>query len=116
MLKTFPSSGDLCSENGVVRLWHFLVNLHIFSSPFYLPMTQCQCFLAIGRDGGLTALRHSCGFACQQRVLKMFPGPGDLRSEDGVVSLWHVFVNLHIFSSLFYLAMVQSQCFLSMVV
>ena len=28
---------------------------------------------------------HSCGFACQQRVLKTFPGPGYLRSEDGVV-------------------------------
>ena len=34
----------------------------------------------IGRDGGF-----SCGFACQQRVLKTFPGPGYLRSEDGVV-------------------------------
>ena len=30
-------------------------------------------------------LCHSCGFACQQRVLKTFPGPGYLRSEDGVV-------------------------------
>ena len=39
----------------------------------------------IGRDGGLNTLRHSCGFACQQRVLKTFPGPGYLHSEDGVV-------------------------------
>ena len=31
------------------------------------------------------ALCHSCGFACQQRVLKTFPGPGYLRSKDGVV-------------------------------
>ena len=39
----------------------------------------------IGRDGGLSALCHSCRFACQQRVLKTFPGPGYLCSEDGVV-------------------------------
>ena len=30
----------------------------------------------IGRDGGLITLCQSCGFARQQRVLKMFPGPG----------------------------------------
>ena len=29
----------------------------------------------IGRDGALSTLCHSCGFACQQRVLKTFPGP-----------------------------------------
>ena len=33
-------------------------------------------------------------FACQQRVLKTFPSPGYLRSEDGVVWLWHSLVNL----------------------
>ena len=38
-----------------------------------------------GEGGGLSTLCHSCGFACQQRVLKTFPGPGYLRSEDGVV-------------------------------
>ena len=38
-----------------------------------------------GRDGGLSTLCHSCGFACQQRVVKKFPVPGYLRSEDGVV-------------------------------
>ena len=26
----------------------------------------------IGRDGGLSTLCHSCGFTCQQRVLKTF--------------------------------------------
>ena len=39
----------------------------------------------IERDGGLSTLCHSCGFACQQSVLKTFSGPGYLRSEDGVV-------------------------------
>ena len=38
----------------------------------------------IGRDGSLSTLCHSCGFACQQRVLKTFSGPAYLRSEDGV--------------------------------
>ena len=36
-------------------------------------------------DGGLRTLCHSCGFACQKRVLKTFPGLGYLRSEYGVV-------------------------------
>ena len=41
----------------------------------------------IGRDGGLSTLCHSCGFACQQRVLKTFPGPGCLHFEGAVVRL-----------------------------
>ena len=47
----------------------------------------------IGRDSRLSTLCHSCGFACQQRVLKTFSGPGYLHSEDGVVWLWHSLVN-----------------------
>ena len=39
----------------------------------------------------------SCGFACQQRVLKAFPDPGYLHFEDGVVWLWHSLVNLYIY-------------------
>ena len=39
----------------------------------------------IGRDGGLSTLCQNWGFACQQRVLKMFPGPGYLHSKGGVV-------------------------------
>ena len=46
--------------------------------------------------GGLSTLCHSCGFASQQRVLKTFPGPGYLHSENGVVWLWHSLVNLYI--------------------
>ena len=48
---------------------------------------QSQCLMVIGTDGGLSSLCHSCGFACQQKVLKTFPGPGYLRSENGVISL-----------------------------
>ena len=35
--------------------------------------------------GGLSTLCHGSGFACQQRVLKIFLSLGCLRSEDGVV-------------------------------
>ena len=38
-------------------------------------------------------LRHSCGFACQQRVLKMFSGPGYLHSEEGVLWLWYLLIS-----------------------
>ena len=42
------------------------------------------------RDGALSTLCHSCGVACQQRVLKTFPDPSYLRSGDGLVclSIW----------------------------
>ena len=57
----------------------------------------------IGRDGGLNTLCHSCGFACQQRVLNTLPGPGYLHSEDGVVWLWHsvAVVNLYIYTYIY---------------
>ena len=40
--------------------------------------------MLIGKDGGLSSLCHGCGFDHQQRVLKTFPGPGYLCSEDRV--------------------------------
>ena len=43
-----------------------------------------KIYIAIGSNGGLSTLCHRCGFACQQRVLKTFPGLGYLRSEDKV--------------------------------
>ena len=49
----------------------------------------------IGSDGGLSTVCHSCGFSCQQRVLKTFPGPGYLHSEDGVVWLYHFLTFSH---------------------
>ena len=35
------------------------------------------------RDGGLSTLCQSCGFACEQSELKIFPGPGYLFSKKG---------------------------------
>ena len=67
----------------------------------YIWLTISSCYgsipLTLGliwRDGGLSTLCHSCGFACKQRMLKTFPVPGYIRSEDGIVWLWHLLVNL----------------------
>ena len=56
----------------------------------WLTISSCYgsiplAFELIGRDGGLSTLCHSSGFACQQRVLNTFPGPRYLHSEDWVV-------------------------------
>ena len=42
-------------------------------------------------------------------MLKTFPGPAYLHSEDEIVWLWHLLVNLDIHSSPFYFATTQSQ-------
>ena len=86
----------LHSEDGVVWLWHPLVTLYI-----WLTISSCYGSIPlalglIGRDGGLSTLCHSCGFACQQRVLKTFPCPGYLHSEDGVVWLY-IYIYIHIY-------------------
>ena len=64
---------------------HVLVNFYIYSAEFDIATAEFQYPLLIERDGGLSTLWYSCGFACQQRVLKMFPGIDYLHSEDGVV-------------------------------
>ena len=79
------------------------MTIFIYVTSVYISLTISSCYgsipLTLGliwRDGGLSTLCHSYGFACQQRVLKTFPGPDYLRSEDGVVWLWHPQVNLYI--------------------
>ena len=84
-LKMFPDPDCLCSKDGIVWLCNFLVN---FSSPYYRATAQSQFPMVIGRHGGLNNLCHSCGFACQQKVLKMFSGPGYyLHSENGSLNM-----------------------------
>ena len=51
---------------------YFLVNLYI-----WLTISSCYDSIPltlglIGRDGGLSTLCHTCGLACQQRMLKTF--------------------------------------------
>ena len=45
---------------------------------------------------GLSTLCHSCEFVCKQRVLKRFPGPGYLHTDDRVVWLWHPLINFYV--------------------
>ena len=54
----------------------------------YIWFTISSCYSSIpltlgliGRNGGLSNLRHNCRFACQQRVLKAFPDPGYHKSS-----------------------------------
>ena len=62
-----------------------LVNLYIW---FTISSCYSSIPLTLGlirRNCVLSNLCQVCRFACQQRVLKPFPGPNYLRSEDGVV-------------------------------
>ena len=96
MLKTFPGPVYFHSEDGVVWLWHPLVNLYVCLTIWSSYGSILLAWPLILMDGALSTLCHSCGFSCQQRVLKTFPGPDYLHSQDGVVWLWHQLVNLYI--------------------
>ena len=85
MLKMFLDCGFLLSEGGIIRLEHFLVNMDVYSSLFYLARAQSQYLMVIRMDDGLSTLCHSCGFSCQQRVQKTSPGPGYLHSDVGII-------------------------------
>ena len=85
VLKSFPGPGYLHSNDGVVRQLFPLVKL-------YICFTISCCYdsiplplVLIWTAGCLSTLCHSCGFICQQKVLKTFPGSGHLHTEDGVV-------------------------------
>ena len=101
VLKTFPSPGYLHSEDGVVWLCHLPVSLYI-----WLTISSCHGSIPltwglIQRDGSLSTLCHSCGFSCQQRVLKTFSDPQYLHSENGVVWLCHLLVTLYIWLNIY---------------
>ena len=91
------SEKDFClSQISMICIKNILVNLYIWLtiSPSY--GSNALDLGLIERDGGLSALCHSCGFDCHQRVLKTFLGPDYLRSKNGVVWLWYLLVNLYI--------------------
>ena len=84
------------SPYNLYNIYNIYIYIYIYT---WLTISSCYgsiplTLVLIGRDGGLSTLCHSCRFTSQQRVLKTFPGPGFLRSEDGVVWLWHLLVNL----------------------
>lgn len=75
--------------------YHYLISIFlvicIYITPhFILPRLSSLGWL-IGRNDGLNNMCHIGGFPCQKRMLKTFPGPGYLLSEDGTVWLWHFF-------------------------
>ena len=48
--------------------------VYVYIKPFYPAMTQSKCLMTIGRESDLSSWCYSCRFACQQGVLKTFPG------------------------------------------
>ena len=97
VLKTFPDTGYLLSEDTLVWLWYFLVNLYI-----WLTISSCYGWII---TYGLTV--HKGGMCFEQPVSelrvcfptedgKKFSSPGYLLPENGVVWIWHILVNLYI--------------------
>ena len=41
-LKTFPGAGYLCSDDGVVWLWHYYIYIYLYL-PTYLPTSLLAC-------------------------------------------------------------------------
>ena len=100
VLKVFAGLSSFCSVDGIVWIWQLLIN-------FYMCFTISSCYGSIrlslgliGRNGGLSTLCHSYGFACQQRVRKTFPGAGNLRSEHVEVWLWLLKVSFYIWPTI----------------
>ena len=94
VLKTFPATGYLFWGDGIVSLWHQLVNL-------YLRLSILSCFdsiplasVLLRRHVGLSTLCDSCWFSSQQRVLEIFGWTGLLCFEDAVV--WRSFILLNL--------------------
>ena len=40
VLKTFPGPGYLSSKDGIVSLWHSLINYYVYGSPIHLPTAK----------------------------------------------------------------------------
>ena len=106
VLKTFPGSEYLSSKDGVLWFWRLLVNLHVY----HLVPDESLKLLLMESDDFFSNLYHIWRFDYQQKVIKTFPGSGYLHSEDVLVGIWHLLVNLCLHSSPFYLATTQSLC------
>ena len=79
----------------IIYIYVYIIYICIYNIYMYIQYIFIYIYILltlglIERDGGLTTLCHSCWFACHQRVLNTFPGPGYLHSKDGVVRLWHL--------------------------
>ena len=94
------SVGRASERKSEGRGFEFLMRLTLYleSKNLSTAVSIIYIYIYIGlieRDGGLSTLYHSYGFACQQRMLITFLGPGYLHPEDGVASLCH-YINIYI--------------------
>ena len=112
--KTFPDPHCIRSEDGigVAWLWYFLVNLHIYSSLFYLATVQFRYVMAIEKVVWALCV-IVVGLLVSRGCWKRFTTQNISAPRIGVVWLWHFLVNLHIYDSLFYIATVQPQCLMA---
>ena len=56
-----------------VYILYIFITCIIYNSPFHRATTaQSQCFMVIGKNGGLSTLYYSCTFAFLQKVEKTF--------------------------------------------
>ena len=75
----------VCYMFYVYILYIFIICI-IYNSPFYRATTsQSQCFMVIGRNGGLSTLYYSCTFAFLLSLLFLFRRPGYFHSIDGKI-------------------------------
>ena len=79
----------------------FLQNIKIWVLQQDFPFRLCKklqslCYLQLAKKLKNIIIYILMLFAvCQKKVLKTFPGPGYLRSEEGLVWLLHFLVNLN---------------------
>ena len=81
-----------------VWLWYLLVNLDIYSSPFYLATAQSQCLMVIGSDGGMVVLTL-CSVS-QLWVCLSAEGAKNISFLALAIWLWNFMVNLDIYLSI----------------
>ena len=81
----------------ILYVYHIHIIINYISNHIIIYHIHIYIYINIYmvRNGSLRTLCQSCWLPCHQRVLKTFPGPGYLCSEDGVVWLWYLLVNLY---------------------
>ena len=88
--------------------------MHIYGPTLDHVTAQSHYLSTIEKDSGLSTLSHSCEFPCHhQGVLKTFTSTGYFNSEDGVVWLWKLLLNFHIYGLPFYAAITQYQYYMT---
>ena len=115
MLKMFPGPGYLFSEKRVVWLTRTFTGKFLYMTHQFIFLRLNLFGMRSGREnGGLSTLCHRFGFACPQKVLTTFPGTGYCLSDDMLIWLWQLPVNLYIWvtiSSCYFSILCLKGCF-----